>query len=154
PKITSKRTDGYLFATIQNGGMVMPSLAHRLSARATWDVVNYLRSIEESAPKQAGISPGAGAVSFQADAPPGAAGQPPPAQRASVVRGDAGRGKQVFEENCSLCHDPTSDQAGIGPGLKGLFQWPPHKLSDGTEHAKHTVELIRKQVTQGGGQME
>jgi mono/diheme cytochrome c family protein len=41
----------------------------------------------------------------------------------------------------------------VGPGLKGLFKWPPHKLSDGTEHTEHTVEIIRNQITQGGGAM-
>jgi mono/diheme cytochrome c family protein len=72
------------------------------------------------------------------------------AQKAS---GDAAKGKQVFETNCQLCHNADSEEALVGPGLKGLFKWPPHKLSDGTEHTEHTVEIIRNQITQGGGAM-
>jgi len=41
----------------------------------------------------------------------------------------------------------------VGPGLKGLFQRPPHKLSDGTEHAAHTAAVIRQQIVEGGGAM-
>ncbi len=69
-------------------------------------------------------------------------------------KGDPAAGKQVFEANCAFCHSAESEEAMIGPGLKNLFQWPPHKLSDGTEHEEHTVEIIRKQVVEGGGAME
>ena len=31
-----------------------------------------------------------------------------------------GRGKEVFQQKCALCHYDTSDQKKIGPGLKGL----------------------------------
>ncbi|HVO57449.1 MAG TPA: cytochrome c [Dongiaceae bacterium] len=30
------------------------------------------------------------------------------------------RGKDVFQEKCSVCHYDTSDQKKIGPGLKGI----------------------------------
>ena len=69
------------------------------------------------------------------------------------AKGDSAKGKKVFEDNCSTCHNADSDEAIIGPGLKGLFKWPPHKLSDGTEHKEHTVAIIRKQITEGGGMM-
>jgi S-disulfanyl-L-cysteine oxidoreductase SoxD len=40
------RADGYIFATIRQGGTSMPSQADGLSPRETWDVVNYLRSLQ------------------------------------------------------------------------------------------------------------
>lgn len=70
------------------------------------------------------------------------------------LKGDPAKGKEVFEASCALCHNADSEEAKIGPGLKGLFQWPPHKLSDGTEHKEHTVEIIRKQIVEGGGAMD
>ena len=72
---------------------------------------------------------------------------------AQAAEGDAAKGKQVFQDNCAICHSAETDEMIVGPGLKGLFKWPPHKLSDGTEHKEHTVEIIRKQVTEGGGAM-
>ena len=70
------------------------------------------------------------------------------------AKGDPVAGKQVFEANCAFCHNAASEEAGVGPGLKNLFHWPAHKLSDGTEHKEHTVEVIRKQIVAGGGAME
>lgn len=68
-------------------------------------------------------------------------------------KGDAAKGKEVFDANCAICHNADSDEALVGPGLKNLFKWPPHKLSDGTEHKEHTVEIIRNQIVNGGGAM-
>jgi mono/diheme cytochrome c family protein len=62
-------------------------------------------------------------------------------------------GKTVFEDKCSTCHSADTDEMLVGPGLKNLFKWPPHKMSDGTEHTEHTVEMIRSQITDGGGSM-
>ena len=36
--------------------------------------------------------------------------------------GDAGKGKDVFDQNCSVCHNSDSTDAKVGPGLKGLFK--------------------------------
>jgi len=36
--------------------------------------------------------------------------------------GDPKKGKAVFDENCSMCHEATSTEAKVGPGLKGLFK--------------------------------
>ncbi|HEY7679309.1 MAG TPA: cytochrome c [Terriglobia bacterium] len=80
------------------------------------------------------------------------AGAAPQAEPAAAA-GDAAKGKQVFQDNCSLCHSAETDEMIVGPGLKGLFKWPPHKLSDGTEHKEHTDEIIRKQIVEGGGAM-
>ena len=69
------------------------------------------------------------------------------------MAGDAAKGKAVFEANCAFCHNAESDEAIVGPGLKGLFKWPAHKLSDGTEHKEHTADVIKNQVLNGGGSM-
>ena len=74
-------------------------------------------------------------------------------QKDDPKKGDAANGKGIFEENCAICHNADSDEAKVGPGLKGLYHWPPHKLSDGTEHKEHTDEIIRKQIVEGGGAM-
>jgi mono/diheme cytochrome c family protein len=83
---------------------------------------------------------------FAVSSAPRAASQP-------MAAGDAAKGKTVFEDNCAFCHNADSNEANIGPGLKDLFKWPPHKLSDGTEHKEHTVEIIKNQVVNGGGGM-
>ena len=36
--------------------------------------------------------------------------------------GDPKKGKAVFEENCSMCHESASMEVKVGPGLKGLFK--------------------------------
>jgi cytochrome c len=41
---------------------------------------------------------------------------------AAWAAGDAGKGKDVFEQNCSVCHNSDSQEQKIGPGLKGLFK--------------------------------
>ena len=79
--------------------------------------------------------------------------QQPKAESKGDSTGNPAKGKEVFEANCLFCHNADSDEALVGPGLKNLFKWPPHKLSDGTEHAEHTVATIRKQIVEGGGGM-
>jgi mono/diheme cytochrome c family protein len=37
-------------------------------------------------------------------------------------KGDAAKGKDVFEQNCSVCHNSDSAERKMGPGLKGLFK--------------------------------
>ena len=41
---------------------------------------------------------------------------------AAWAAGDAGKGKDVFEQNCSVCHNADRAEQKIGPGLKGLFK--------------------------------
>ncbi len=41
------RSDGYIFATIREGGSSMPSQADGVSPREAWDIVNYLRSLQQ-----------------------------------------------------------------------------------------------------------
>ena len=45
-----------------------------------------------------------------------------------VAKGDAVRGKQVFENSCEECHDAYSREEGVGPGLQGAKSG---KLPDG-----------------------
>ncbi len=42
-----KRADGFLYATIRNGGVIMPGYRHALSPRERWDLVNYVRHLQE-----------------------------------------------------------------------------------------------------------
>lgn len=41
---------------------------------------------------------------------------------AMFAAGDAAKGKDVFEQNCGVCHNADSTEAKVGPGLKGLFK--------------------------------
>jgi mono/diheme cytochrome c family protein len=41
-----QRTDGFLYATIRDGGALMPGQGEALSPRERWDVVNYLRVLQ------------------------------------------------------------------------------------------------------------
>ena len=144
PAVLGKSTDGYLYATIRDGGVVMPPQGYRIPGKERWDVVNFLRSIQENVP-----------ANEKAESSTSILPSPKAESRAKTeVQGDPARGRAVFEANCQLCHYADSEETNIGPGLKGLFHWPPHKLSDGTEHKEHTVAIIRKQITEGGGAME
>jgi mono/diheme cytochrome c family protein len=68
------------------------------------------------------------------------------------IKGDSAKGKEVFEANCAICHEIT-DEAKVGPGLKGISKKGPHKLSDGTERKDSSPATLRKQVVEGGGAM-
>jgi len=146
PSTVGRRTDGFLYATIRNGGALMPPLGSRIPPAERWDLVNFLRSIATTAPDQS-IS--------QAPAAPVPASIPRTAEMETKeeTQGDVARGRQVFEANCRLCHSAETEEIIVGPGLKGLFHWPPHALSDGAEHKEHSVDVIRKQIREGGGNM-
>lgn len=49
PRLRNQK-DGYLYATIRSGGLVMPAYQHALSTRERWDVVNYLRVLQQKLP--------------------------------------------------------------------------------------------------------
>jgi len=36
-----------------------------------------------------------------------------------VLAGDAAHGKQIFTQNCAVCHGATGTEGGVGPSLKG-----------------------------------
>jgi Cytochrome C oxidase, cbb3-type, subunit III len=44
--VVAQRSDGYIYATIRNGSIVMPSLADAMSSRERWEVVLYLRTLQ------------------------------------------------------------------------------------------------------------
>ena len=41
-----QRPDGFLYATIRDGGPLMPAQGENLSPNERWDIVNYLRSLQ------------------------------------------------------------------------------------------------------------
>lgn len=57
------------------------------------------------------------------------------------------KGKEVFEQ-CSVCHNPDSDEKKMGPGLKGLFK--KEKMMNGK---KPTEENVRAIINNGGNGM-
>lgn len=75
-------TDGYIYAMIRIGRGMMPAYGHRLTHYDRWNIVNYVRQLQASAPA-AGAQPGAGAGQ-----PPGGAGQP--GDTAGGAGGEAG----------------------------------------------------------------
>ena len=42
-----RQKDGYLYATIRSGGLVMPGYGHALSQTERWDLVNYIRHLQK-----------------------------------------------------------------------------------------------------------
>ena len=66
-------------------------------------------------------------------------------------KGDAAKGKTVFETNCSICHESESDATKVGPGLKGWSKKPPHDF-DGKQHT-HNEETLRNQIKNGSDSM-
>jgi len=68
------------------------------------------------------------------------------------VEGDAAKGKEIFQESCSLCHE-TSSKFKLGPGMQGISQKGPHALTDGTEVADESSATLRKQIVKGAGTM-
>src|SRR5579871_5348837 len=65
-----------------------------------------------------------------------------------AAAGDATKGKDVFESNCSVCHNADSDEKKMGPGLKGLFK--KEKLNNGK---KPTEANIKALINAGGNGM-
>jgi mono/diheme cytochrome c family protein len=44
--VAAQRSNGYIYATIRNGSIVMPSYADAMSSHERWEVVLYLRSLQ------------------------------------------------------------------------------------------------------------
>jgi cytochrome c len=55
---------------------------------------------------------------------------------AKSKEGDPAKGKEIFEQ-CAVCHNATSLEKKVGPGLKGLFQRA--KLPSGKPLSDETV---------------
>jgi cytochrome c len=65
------------------------------------------------------------------------------------AKGDATKGKAVFDQQCGLCHDATSTEKKGGPGLKGLYKRP--KLST---NGKPTNDAnVSEKISTGGNGM-
>lgn len=59
----------------------------------------------------------------------------------------AQQGKKLFEAKCAVCHSADSNEARVGPGLKGAKEGT---LSNGKNV---TPQVILKQLNSGGGGM-
>ena len=66
----------------------------------------------------------------------------------AVAAGDAAKGKEAFDSNCSTCHNSDSNEKKVGPGLKGLFK------KDALANGKKATEAnIRAKIDDGGNGM-
>jgi mono/diheme cytochrome c family protein len=63
-------------------------------------------------------------------------------------KGDAKAGKEVFENNCSVCHNSDSTEVKMGPGLKGISKRA--KMTT-TGKAPTDANLLEKISTGGNG---
>ena len=64
------------------------------------------------------------------------------------VAGEASssKGKEVFDNNCVICHYRDKEKTKVGPGLKGLFK---RKLTPARK-LPLTEKTIRTQIQKGG----
>lgn len=60
----------------------------------------------------------------------------------------AAKGKEVFEENCAVCHAADSDEQKVGPSVKGLFK--KEKLKNGKAVSDESVTAL---IEKGGNGM-
>jgi len=67
---------------------------------------------------------------------------------AAPPKGDAEKGKAVFEDNCAVCHNADSDEKKMGPGLKGLTKKA--KLKNGKAPTDANIKAI---INAGGNGM-
>jgi len=63
-------------------------------------------------------------------------------------KGDAAKGKEVFQASCVVCHNADSTEKKMGPGLKGLFK--KDKMANGK---KPTDASVRAKLDEGGNGM-
>jgi mono/diheme cytochrome c family protein len=61
----------------------------------------------------------------------------------------AAKGKSVFEDNCSVCHNSDSTERKMGPGLKGLFK----KAKMDSTGKQPTEANILEKINGGGNGM-
>ncbi len=48
---TRQRTDGFLYAYVRHGGIIMPSYGAQVTGPEAWDLVNYLRHMQKVQPR-------------------------------------------------------------------------------------------------------
>jgi mono/diheme cytochrome c family protein len=54
--VSKNLPDGYIYGYIRNGGIWMPSYGDAMSSTERWEVVLFLRSMQEEAAKKAKVS--------------------------------------------------------------------------------------------------
>src|SRR5579872_540542 len=64
-------------------------------------------------------------------------------------KGDAKAGKEVFDNNCSVCHNSDSTEVKMGPGFKGLFK----KDKMATTGKAPTDANVLAKINEGGNGM-
>jgi cytochrome c len=67
---------------------------------------------------------------------------------APAYAADAAKGKEAFENNCSICHNADSTEAKIGPGLKGLY-----KKAAMNNKKKPSDATVTAMINEGGNGM-
>jgi mono/diheme cytochrome c family protein len=67
---------------------------------------------------------------------------------AGAKKPDAAKGKEVFADQCAMCHNAASTEKKMGPGLKGLFS--KDKLTNGK---KPTEANVLSKINEGGNGM-
>jgi len=50
-KMTRDRKDGYIYAYIRHGGAVMPSYGAQVTAKEAYDLINYIRHLQQTEPR-------------------------------------------------------------------------------------------------------
>ncbi|HEY6944273.1 MAG TPA: cytochrome c [Candidatus Acidoferrum sp.] len=63
--------------------------------------------------------------------------------------GSAMRGKQIFEQKCSMCHFADKEDKKIGPGLKGISKRGTFTVNGN----KVTTESLKTWIENGDSQM-
>ena len=63
------------------------------------------------------------------------------------------RGALVFDNNCSVCHSPDTDEVIIGPSLKGFFRGTPAPLAEGGQPLPQTDAAVRRMIQEGNSNM-
>ena len=67
---------------------------------------------------------------------------------APAFAADAKKGKDTFDNSCSVCHNADSTEAKVGPGLKGLY-----KKAAMNNKKKPTDATVSAVIADGGNGM-
>jgi DMSO reductase family type II enzyme heme b subunit len=136
PGTIAQLSEGFLFWRIAKGGpglpkestpwnSAMPAWEDRLTEEQIWQVIYYLYDATGYPPRvmsHAGLSPAPGAPGL-ARLVTGAAGAAlRPRQAEAQAAGDGGRGKQLYDAKCALCHGAGGK--GDGPAAERLLPRP------------------------------